>query len=372
MYKYGRLIIMELSTQYTSEQTNSQVKALAFCAQRINDRLIQLWLEKRMYDTGLVRYGLDLSLVTNQHEPDSDMTRLWIGNEADLRVTFHELIHAFASERRYLEADAFKVWNMKSWFHRGVTFKVLNEAITEKIARELYQESHAENMENIYPLFEGRSEKVIKIIEDRYAELIDQITAQNLQSYKDEVRRLRIEYKAYISTARRWDQSKKKKIKNIKNHKKYYLWDQESLKERIHPNSKIQKSLMSWELWTPISLQKDLLQKSYSKDIVSDSYNEHIDLLNAILDCIWIYNSENEKNTWWNKNTEWERLQKAYFTGNSFYLKKMSRFFKKHNIDILKELHSLGWLNGSNEIRAITQKIIQIKDTLIFNTHKEI
>lgn len=61
------------------------------------------------------------------------------------------------------------------------------------------------------------------------------------------------------------------------------------------------------------------------------AYEEYVNILDIIIDCLCF-----SKKT--DKREEWNALQKAYFAGNSLYLKTISRVFKKYDIDILREL----------------------------------
>lgn len=55
-----------------------------------------------------------------------------------------------------------------------MTFRVLTEAVTEKIARELFRESYEENKNYIQPLFTSKSEEIIQTLNQRYEQIMSQ------------------------------------------------------------------------------------------------------------------------------------------------------------------------------------------------------
>lgn len=73
--------------------------------------------------------------------------------------------------------------------------------MTEKIARELFNESRDEITIFIHPLFShNRLMEVMRIIQERHVEITNEVTAKQLQEYKDKVQECRIKYKQKIAS----------------------------------------------------------------------------------------------------------------------------------------------------------------------------
>lgn len=116
--------------------------------------------------------------------------------------------------------------------------------MTEKIARELYEESYDESTKYIRSLFpKDRLMEVMRIIQERHTEIIDVITAEQLQIYKDEVRKCRIKHKCRISFIKYSDLSKERKKRVLNFTIEDYLWKQKSLRNNFHPTGATQQMI---------------------------------------------------------------------------------------------------------------------------------
>lgn len=78
-------------------------------------------------------------------------------------------------------------------------------------------------------------------------------------------------------------------------------------------------------------MKQKALEESYYDSPKSNSYEEYVNIMNIIIDCLCL-----SKKT--DKREEWNTLQKAYFTGNNLCLETISHVFQEYNIDIFREL----------------------------------
>lgn len=76
-------------------------------------------------------------------------------------------------------------------------------------------------------------------------------------------------------------------------------------------------------------VQADTLRRSYSIESKPDSYNEYVKLLEVMLECLVLEKSTDMNEYPGHLKHEWGLLQKAYFTGNSLYFKRVKKLFDR-------------------------------------------
>ena len=96
-------------------------------------------------------------------------------------------------------------------------------------------------------------------------------------------------------------------------------------------------------------VQADTLRRSYSIESKPDSYNEYVKLLEVMLECLVLEKSTDMNEYPGHLKHEWGLLQKAYFTGNSLYFKRVKK--------LLRELEQYNGIDNDMEIVELTNKI---------------
>lgn len=246
-----------------------------------------------------------------------------------LEVIIHEMIHFQSSIKNKEDNEQIPSRISKIGFHSDWVFtkespekekdifRGLNESVTDKIAKEIYsqkKDSLISDIKNINSNLEKENKKAIEEIKNirlEKVDFMDKVGEKNWLEYnKDDVYNLQ-DYEMNGS---------------YEGLKKYY-------KDFILKDFKEKKDLT--------------IGQRYVTEYGKVGYDEEIRALDVILDKL-AYDSFQEKNISLDeaRENEWKELQKAFFDGNTLYLKKIDRVVGKGT---LREFNKINRRNISNK-----------------------
>lgn len=343
-------VLIDGKSIFEHPKTPAQLEVIKSASRLVNEHIEKLGIQHQSFDSKRIVF-LPQRLVMNAGEyHDGDFFAVDESSEANLGTIVHELIHAESAEWRNYDEEKVEKFleennkSVKSGFHRHSNFKTINEGITEKIAREIINNNPNE-YDKLKPLFEGRMEEMIKERERKFNE---EILPTKIKQRDEEIAKANSEF----------EESKKAILKEIEE------IDQDILKATTEREKELLTKIKeSYEK----NLRKDPLEITKIFDPVKNahqvhalkiegikddynftphgmtSYDFNVEIVSSLVEGIAKHNLKNDKNL--NLNDEqgkvWKDLQKAYFAGNTMYLRKIDETFGNGFLRHLDKLHQL-------------------------------
>lgn len=372
----------QLTEHYSNIKTPAQVKVFSTLDEIIKQELTALWVNFNDFPEENFYFKHTPSLHLNyEYATDDDTIRVWIGSEGDFNTILHEMIHAYASEYRRIS------WNKarslprktKTWFHSvwnnwAIHFRGLNEGITEKLARELFSKHLDDIKDKLVPLFwPERIQEMQRYIHDRYEFALKEIKQQQLSEYRRKVKEQRKKYKLDVK-------EEKENLRNsvgivrdmlkpwFKLLKPRYQRVQEMTRNLLSPDSETSKAIQRMKLGEE-ELHLEQSRKWYTLYHLDTAYDDFIEVIELILDCLSLSQSETIAQIWGVRDWLWKELKKAYFLGNTLYLRNWQRIFLTLWVDILREFEDMEKVWAISEANENTtantiQKLKKLRSSL--------
>lgn len=347
-------ILIDGKSIFEQPKTPAQIETIKTAYRLVGEHIKNLGIENKPFDKKRIAFLPQKLVMTEGQYHDGDFFAVNESSEANLGTIIHELIHAQSAEwRNYEEEEVEKFLkennkSVKSGFHRHSNFKTINEGITEKIAREIVNNNPNE-YDKLKPLFEGRMEQAIVERERKFKEEIlparmkqreEEITEANnrFEELKKELTKEITEIDQEILQAKT-EREKELLIKIKENY-------QRRLNEDPHKIIKISDKILD-----PIKTAHGIhaLKIQGIKDDYNftpqgmTSYDFNVEIVNNLIKGIAKHNLKIDKDLNTNEEQEkvWKDLQKAYFAGNTMYLRKIDETFGQGFLRQLDKLHQL-------------------------------
>lgn len=359
-------------------KTEGQEAVIALSNRLITERLESLGLKARKIDSNRITYHIPVAM--NVYKGEVDFVLLRDSSEADVGTTLHEFIHAASSEHHYAESKKIEVdkkqhkRNTRSGFHvnwyRGgfdksssVNFRNLNEAITEKIARELRTENHDE-IRKMSSLFVGRCEQKIAEFEAQFAERREQGLRKIAEIQADaerEIAEVMAEHDAEVSML---DAELEKHGVPEERRADFRESKKESLDFKIGNIRMVEKYTVELERSTISDENKKKgvagIKKGYSFTVDRDTYDSYIQVLDLLIEGASYAESYSLQEFERKRRKIWDDLQRAYFNGNSLYLRKFDKGYKEK---IMRRFQNLSAFKDE-EAQQMKQYLVERNQTL--------
>lgn len=290
--------------------------------------------------------------------------------EAELPVIIHELVHFVSSDPQlltpnqiYQKENEMRYTHSKSGIHSSwrrkedsidqdkFFFKGLNEAITEKITRDIIEKNY-EFLEKEIPLlkamFEGQKELQSKELKQHFKRKEKEATENVRATYISLIKQVLSERQDHTLQLKNLDNFAKEnnlKATEIGFHREF-LEEQVGipvLKQQIARIRESMKSLAHWSNFEDIlAKHTEFLEDAYTYNLKKNIvYNDEIEFLNVLLDGISQYATSHTQIL--SNESEWSKMQKAYLSGNTFYFRIIDKVFGKGTLRKIDHA-----LNGQN------------------------
>jgi hypothetical protein len=110
-------------------------------------------------------------------------------------------------------------------------------------------------------------------------------------------------------------------------------------------------------------------RKWYTLYHLDTAYDDFIEVIELILDCLSLSQSETIAQIWEVRDWLWKELKKAYFLGNTLYLRNWQRIFLTLWVDILREFEDMEKVWAISEANENTtantiQKLKKLRSSL--------
>ncbi|MFA6274237.1 MAG: hypothetical protein WC662_03685 [Candidatus Paceibacterota bacterium] len=345
-------IFIEGKSIFEQSKTPAQVEIIKTSCRLVYEYLKKINIKNKPFDQNRIAFLPQKFFTTNAEYHNADFCVLEESAEANLSSNIHELTHAQAAEwRNYEEKELEKYLEendkvAKSGFHRHNNFKTINEGITEKITRQIIQENPKE-YERLRPMFDGRMEEAIAKQEKIFNE---EILPKVILGIKNDVEKEKNSFEIY----------KQKYIENMAKIDKLII-DAENEDERDFYNMVRKEEEISLKLVTDrhqemikmieerekIEREKNFIRienikfNYTSKPGDGTVYDFNVAIIDNLVDGIAKYNVKNNCNLDLSQEKEqvWEELQRAYFQGNTMYLRKIDEVFGRGFLRRIDEVH---------------------------------
>jgi hypothetical protein len=372
--KIGRLEDFKFQGKKISEviKTEAQKTVLKLAHKLVAERMDELEVSNTKISDDRITYYIPVGI--NNYQSEIDFVLIKESSEANVGTAIHEIIHANSAEWRYKNWDNItkdkdkRIRNVKSGFHTNhykngfekditsINFRQINEAITEKITRELVNKNIKE-IEWVNSLFVGRLETALKNQRDRFE--FKKIETQ------EKIKKIQKKAQDYILAA---IEENKKNIADAKKEydngilndemfqqlKKIYKDNLDRRIEQIKSFSKINKGMVeSFNDETTNKIRVDEIKEDYAlkKDRVkSCAYTPYIEILDLMIEGLSYANSSTEEEYKIQKEFNWKNLQKAYFTGNVMYLRN---FDKIYNDKVLRFFNNISQISSEEDVNKL-------------------
>jgi len=344
-------ILIDGKSIFEQPKTPAQIEIIKTSYRLVEDHLKKLNVENKPFDQKRIVF-LPQKLVMNDGEyHDGDFFAVDESSEANLGTIVHELIHAQSAEwRNYDEEEVEKFLkennkSVKSGFHRHSNFKTINEGITEKIAREIVN-NNPDEYDKLKPLFEGRMEQALA---ERERKFRDEILPNKIKQREQEIAEDKERFEKLKQELTKEITEIDQEIFEAKTEREKELLTK--IKENYERRLK-EDPLEIGKIFDPVE-HAHKVQELKIQGIEDDynftphgmtSYDFNIEIINSLVEGIAKYNlrtSNNESELDNEKEKVWQDLQKAYFAGNTMYLRKIDETFGKGFLRHIDKLHQL-------------------------------
>lgn len=359
-------ILIEGKSIFELHKTPAQIEIIKVSSRLIDNYMKNLNIENKPFDTKRIAFLPQRFTMTAGEYHDGDFILIGESSEANFGTIIHELIHAQSAEwRSYEETEVEKYLEennkpVKSGFHRHSNFKILNEGITEKITREIIKNNPNE-YEKIKPLFEGRMEEVTLGLEKKFKE---EILPMKIKE-RDE---------GTIEQEKRIEALKVVSSKNLTEiNQEILMTKNDREKEMLIKIRKMNEENLEKDIKYILEIGRIFDGVKYAEDIHAikiqeiknnynflpegmTSYNFNVEIISLLVEGIVKFNLKANENLKLNEEGEkvWEELQKAFFQGNTMYLRKIDEVFGQ---GYLRRIDKLGLLLQDKEENEFLEEI---------------
>lgn len=257
-----------------------------------------------------------------------------VKHKANLYIIIHEIIHYVTSIKNMPNNKLITPENrlLKLGFHSGYGPKIkdeaerdilrgFNEAVTDKIAKEIFQE---------------KKYFLVSDINEKYPE-----TAEKLRKFSEDKKNFGLESLKYLEEA--GEEAYRLNEKNL-----YFMGSFEEFIEE--EKAMILKNFQENFDYIP--------GQSYAAEDKGTGYEKEIKMLDVILDKL-ANNRSKDKSININdaRLTEWKNLQKAFFEGNTLYLRRIEKIIGSGTLRKLNKINRK--TTDPNKLEEIINELIE-------------
>lgn len=329
-------------------KTVGQKKVLTLVKRLISERLETLGIPREEFPNDRIVY---LDPMMNCYLENIDFILFRESSEANVGTTIHEIGHAMASEWRYnikeriedvrkknkstVRSGLSRIF-YKDGFNNPPTsscFVNIDEAITEKIAQELFQDNYDEIL-TLKDLFTGRCDLVIKGIKKKYDQKRERKREDMLKVQAELWEDIRVSVRDNITLAEQIDELLEKGSIDERAMQRIKKVNLEGLIRIIRSKIDMVKEMADESTFDGLEeIDISDAREDYSFNIDRSSYSAFIQVLDLMIEGVTYSRIDNEDDFEEERKKVWSELQRAYFTGNIMYLRI---FDKVYNNNILK------------------------------------
>jgi|GEM_PF-6649560 len=349
---------------FDKEKTPAQQEILLTALRLVQEKMTSLNLPFREPNNKRFVFLNSFNLTKGGEWTHDNYVLIQAENEGNLGTIVHELLHFFSSEfythgeeeveksklsgRREVRTGFHGVFYQNSeekgnWDFQA-TFRHLNEAITEKMSREIISQD-PNLLSTLKPLFAGRKEIRIEQLKkglelkdseskndyEKYIKDLEAIQEASLQESLEQLRSLGISE----SELKDFEIMSRGEIKEFLN----------SMRELHKPGMDFYQDVLPRML--------DSIEIGYSFEVDRHVYNDEIEILNILLEGMAKVRTKEENISIEEaKKLCWREMQIAYFQNNVMYLRKIDKVWGK---GVLRYLNNLSPIRGEEQQVAIQQ-----------------
>ncbi|OGG80724.1 hypothetical protein A3A39_00160 [Candidatus Kaiserbacteria bacterium RIFCSPLOWO2_01_FULL_54_13] len=340
------------------EKSPVQKEAVGLATSYVEEYLRGLGIEGRSFDPHRITFVNYIGNDRGSWNKKDDWIVLSAAvSEANVHTIVHESLHAHSSEWQYKpeeEVEAFsnirpaKTGFSTAWLQRetrDTNFLLLNEAITEKIAREITQK-HKDEVEALPRKHMDRYEQHIQ----KAQEYINAGSKEDRKKFEEKKKQILADAQKQIEERQREMKERLSEIEVEAKSPQMVAWEKETLEEYTNSMIKSEREFADVQIrmeesfldtYKKIAEGKTVenIKDAWLKPSESSAYQDGIEILDLILDGVALDRSAQTKQSYDEASADvWKELQSAYFNGQTMWLRKIESVFGKGALRAVGEL----------------------------------
>jgi hypothetical protein len=338
------------------EKSPVQKEAVDLAASYVTEYLQGLGVQGRSFDSNRITFVDYVSSERGAWNLQHDWVTLSAAtSEANVHVIVHELLHAHSSEWQYKpeeEVEEFsgirpaKTGFDTIWPRQGhANFLLFNEAVTEKIAREITLK-HKDAAEALPGRYMDRFNYHIQKIQ-RY---IDAAIEDDKAQFEEGKAKILEDTQKQIDQLLQEKREKLAKLENEEKNPVVIEIEKGMIEQHTNALIKSTEELARIQIEMAesfLDISKDIreektlinVQNAWLKPTESSAYQDGVEILNVVLDGLALDHAAKTQQPYKEALVEvWKDLQTAYFNGSTMWLRKIERVFGSGALRAIGEL----------------------------------